>query len=986
MRRTVALFLGILASWPGAAAAYSCVTPSFDDTYRNASAIFSGEIVDGMGLTKCGPKKMLFRVIEVFKGEPGEEVYVGSGDACVWGGVYLIKGEQYLIYATGSGAEGFSVWACSGTKHLGRVKARERALLGQKRQQLEALEQAIQLQPADEQNLLRSKAEHLLYWRDYPNAEKPLRRLLALDPEHTWAYLELLHVLFEQRKAQEIWSLHSAADRRQSYLHDRAYLRYLSFAALQLGKSADEIQQLILEDIRFSGLELAGRAFEHVRMRDVTFKDSDFSGGTFVGKVGPKVKFVSSDLSASVFRSAHLESASFSFSDLTGSDFSDATIRGLSTTGSDLSKAVFRGARITGASFGRQDMKDSDFTGAEVLDSRIYDTDFRNAVLEGVSLEGSTYNCGTLWPEGFDPLAAGAVNGEACTIGAEAEPLHNDEQAERGAAVPTSEKADSPRRDRRKVDFSDYDMDAAQLKHVDLSGSRFHWADASGVSFRDTIMRRVDFTYANLRSAHFTATNFQDTSFEYAVMLGATLRRVRGRSVSFAHADLRRAEIISSDLSGASFRSSRMRSLRVMDSDLSGADFGDADLFGMTLQARPHLLPQAGADWGPRRKDDWPARRTSFRNANFADASLDGADLRGGNFAGANLAGASVLLARYDCTTVWPQGFDAGKGGAVLIGEPCAQGTYSPPQLSGLDLNSQSLEGLNLKDADLRDTTLRGAKLEGSDLSSAKLSGADLTAATFDCTTIWPEGFDPIRAGAYLGVTLDEGCLSRYGSAKLENRDLSGLDLFYAALSKADLTSAKLAGVSLGRADLFKADLSGADLRGADLSSANLRQAAFDGAIYDCNTLWPRGFNPETEGATRDREPCDQENKPIMAGIRSLVDDWRAPAGVEGVTVEGETLPWFAAGRRSFTNVTFREVLLRKAYFRQVRLETVAFLKSDLRGADFDYARLKDVDFSGSDLRGASFDRAEFENVKWDGVVYDCHTAGIPLEPKPCEE
>ena len=999
MRRVGALLLGVLPVWPSAAAAFSCFTPSFDNTYKSAAAIFSGEIIDGMGLTKCGPKKMQFRVIEVFKGKPGEEVYVSSGDACIGGGVYLIKGEKYLLYATGSGSEGFRVRACSGTEHLDHVEDRKWDLLAQKRQQLEALDRAIRLQPDDEQQLLRSKAEHLLYWRDYPEAEEPLRRILALAPEDTWAYLELLHVLFEQRKAKEIWSLHSAADRSISYRNVRAYLRYLSFAVLQLGKGFESVEQLIVEDLHLKNLKPAGRTFEHVRMKDSTITDSDFSRSRFIGGGVTKVRFVSSDFSRSVFKGARLEDVSFSSSDLTGSDFSDATLKGFRTYGSDLAGAKFRGARITGASFGRQDLKDSDFTGAEILNSRIHGSDFRNAVLEGVSLEGSKYDCGTRWPEGFDPVAAGAVIDEDCTIGAttvpapapapgsasNSESLNRDRQPEGGAAGPLPDEKAYPKRERRKVDFHDDDMDAARLKYIDLSGSRFHWADASHVSFLETIMDGVDFTYANLRSATFTATDLRNTSFDYAVMSGITFRRVRGRSVEFTQADLSQAEILRSDLSGASFRKARMRKLRVMDSDLSGADFSDADLSGMTLDARSRVAPLLGTGRERQGKVNWPRRRTSFRNASFAGASLEGADLRGGDLSGANLNGASVLLARYDCTTIWPQGFDAGKGGAALVGEPCARRPYSPPRLRGLALKGRSLEGLNLKDADLRGSDLRGAKLEGSDLSSAKLSGADLTAATFDCTTDWPEGFDPIGAGAILAVTLDETCVARYGPADLENKDLTGLDLFYAPLSKADLRGANLADVALGRADLFKADLSKADLRGADLSSANLNGAIFKDATYDCNTHWPRGFSPETEGATGDRDPCVQKKKPLMAGVRVILDDWRRPFGVEGVVVEGESLPWFSARRRSFTKVTFRGVLLRKAYFSQARLESVAFLKSDLRGANFDHARLKDVDLSGSDLRGASFEGAKFKNVTWNGAIYDCHTKGIPLEPKPCE-
>jgi uncharacterized protein YjbI with pentapeptide repeats len=44
-------------------------------------------------------------------------------------------------------------------------------------------------------------------------------------------------------------------------------------------------------------------------------------------------------------------------------------------------------------------------------------------------------------------------------------------------------------------------------------------------------------------------------------------------------------------------------------------------------------------------------------------------------------------------------------------------------------------------------------------------------------------------------------------------------------------------------------DLSGADLRGIDLSGADLQNAGLEGAIYDDDTRWPDGFDPDRHGA-----------------------------------------------------------------------------------------------------------------------------------------
>ncbi len=64
-------------------------------------------------------------------------------------------------------------------------------------------------------------------------------------------------------------------------------------------------------------------------------------------------------------------------------------------------------------------------------------------------------------------------------------------------------------------------------------------------------------------------------------------------------------------------------------------------------------------------------------------------------------------------------------------------------------LMDANLEGANLRDANLEGTLLYGANLRGADLRGADLGGrTDLKGAEADEYTIWPEGFDPVVAGA----------------------------------------------------------------------------------------------------------------------------------------------------------------------------------------------------------------------------------------------
>lgn len=63
------------------------------------------------------------------------------------------------------------------------------------------------------------------------------------------------------------------------------------------------------------------------------------------------------------------------------------------------------------------------------------------------------------------------------------------------------------------------------------------------------------------------------------------------------------------------------------------------------------------------------------------------------------------------------------------------------------------LTGANLTGADLRLANLQWANLSEANLSAANLTGADVTGAelhgaTYDGLTQWPDGFDPVAAGA----------------------------------------------------------------------------------------------------------------------------------------------------------------------------------------------------------------------------------------------
>ena len=108
------------------------------------------------------------------------------------------------------------------------------------------------------------------------------------------------------------------------------------------------------------------------------------------------------------------------------------------------------------------------------------------------------------------------------------------------------------------------------------------------------------------------------------------------------------------------------------------------------------------------------------------------------------------------------------------------------------------------------------------------------------------------------GISLEEATLN---FAQLYDINLSGAILINAYLIGTNLRSANLTYAYLNGADLNYAYLHNANLTEAKLYGANLEKAehyntaTFTGAIYDKNTKFPPGFDPQKAGCIKDPAP-----------------------------------------------------------------------------------------------------------------------------------
>jgi len=91
----------------------------------------------------------------------------------------------------------------------------------------------------------------------------------------------------------------------------------------------------------------------------------------------------------------------------------DENLKGANLSDSYLVGALLGGADLQGADLSRSDLSDADLSGcnlagAKFTDAIVREVRFTNANLSGADFKGATYDGYTLWPEGFDPVKAGA--------------------------------------------------------------------------------------------------------------------------------------------------------------------------------------------------------------------------------------------------------------------------------------------------------------------------------------------------------------------------------------------------------------------------------------------------------------------------------------------------------------------------------------------------------------------------------------------------
>ncbi|MEZ0260195.1 MAG: pentapeptide repeat-containing protein [Alphaproteobacteria bacterium] len=397
------MFCAALLFVPTQSKACWCPPQPEDKFYKEAAVVFTAKVIERVDGKDRGSKKMLARVDKVYKGKPTEEVYLRSATETDCGS-NLKEGIKYLVYAGQLDKDTYNVSHCTGTYPLRdndpRIKA-DIAVMEDRRRQIDALGDAIAQNPQQERLLLKTMAEHEVYWQDHANAEDSLRRLIQLQPDDSWTRIQLFHALFGQKKAQEIWDLYESSKKEIKGMPREEIMVAVSFAAFELGKDLGEFFGYSLKGTRLADKDLRKRKFRSLSVQDSPWENVDFSDARF-----EYVTWRKSIVQKSNFSRVAVKNGYFDDSNLWEVNFSGAHFESMTAKDTRFKYSDFAGANLNGAQISGSDFYHAGLAGAELRNAKIKDTsfkkadisgvDFTGAILEGVDWTDVIYDCKTI--------------------------------------------------------------------------------------------------------------------------------------------------------------------------------------------------------------------------------------------------------------------------------------------------------------------------------------------------------------------------------------------------------------------------------------------------------------------------------------------------------------------------------------------------------------------------------------------------------------
>lgn len=170
-------------------------------------------------------------------------------------------------------------------------------------------------------------------------------------------------------------------------------LRGIDLTGAQLGSAY--LANKMLAGATLADADLAGANLSNANISNVYADDAIFTCATMIRVRAP---------AAPVLTDAQLDGASLQRADLSATDLTGADLRSAYLKGADLRRADLTQADLTGAVFDEARLAGARFAGA-----RLHGAFLQAADLSRARFEGAIFDAGTMWPPGFDPIDAGAV-------------------------------------------------------------------------------------------------------------------------------------------------------------------------------------------------------------------------------------------------------------------------------------------------------------------------------------------------------------------------------------------------------------------------------------------------------------------------------------------------------------------------------------------------------------------------------------------------
>jgi len=187
---------------------------------------------------------------------------------------------------------------------------------------------------------------------------------------------------------------------------------------------AVHLEQANLNKANLSGADLRTASLDLAHMLETNLSDSDlFEADLRQAKLN-SAKLNRANLKFAVLREADLMGAHLINANLYSAQLRKANLRNADLSSADLSQTSLSHARLINANLSNSRLDNADLFNADLSGANLSGANLRGAMLKEANLthaylsaanlnladlSGAIYNIRTIWPDDFDPLAAGAI-------------------------------------------------------------------------------------------------------------------------------------------------------------------------------------------------------------------------------------------------------------------------------------------------------------------------------------------------------------------------------------------------------------------------------------------------------------------------------------------------------------------------------------------------------------------------------------------------